>query len=166
MVTRLPLDPIAEAHRQWTAHGWEDAADGMAAATSIMRAQQIMSARVEAVVRPLGLTFARYEVLMILRFSRHGSLPLGVIGSRLQVHPTSVTNAIDRLERDRLVRRVPHPEDRRTTLAELTPAGRRLGEQATERLNAEVFTQVGLDEPDVDNLVAILRALRREAGDF
>jgi len=65
--------------------------------TSVMRAQQVLLARVDAVLSPFGLTFARFEVLMLLQFSRSGALPLSRIGQRLQVHPASVTNAIDRL---------------------------------------------------------------------
>ena len=122
---RLRFDPIAEAERQWGAHGWPDQASGMAVVTSIMRLQQIFLARADAVLRPLGLTFARYEVLMLLSFSRHGALPLGKIGERLQVNAASVTNAVDRLEADGLVARRSNPDDGRGTLAGLTAAGRR-----------------------------------------
>jgi DNA-binding MarR family transcriptional regulator len=162
----LGFDPIEEARRQWVDHGWEKAAEGMAAVTSIMRAQQIFLSRVDRVLRPLGLTFARYEVLMILVFSRAGSLPLSKIGSRLQVHPTSVTNAVDRLEEKGLIRRVPHPTDGRTTLAEVTDSGRSVAAQATEAVNTEVFTQPGLAPDQLDDLVAVLAQLRRSAGDF
>lgn len=120
----LGFDPIARAREQWVEQGWGPAADGMAAITSLMRAHQIVLARVEATLRPLGVTFARYEVLMLLWFSRRGSLPMKVIGSRLQVHPTSVTNAVDRLEDAGLVTRSTHPEDRRAMLVALTPSGR------------------------------------------
>jgi DNA-binding MarR family transcriptional regulator len=162
----LPFDPIAEARRQWVAHGWDAAAEGMAAVTSLMRAQQIMLARVEEVLRPHKLTFARYELLMLLLFSRNGSLPLSRVGDRLQVHPASVTNVVDRLERQGLVRRAPHPSDRRATLAELTDAGRQVAEAATRDLNEAVFTAPGLLPTDLDLLVSVLRTLRRTAGDF
>ncbi|GAA2223717.1 MarR family transcriptional regulator [Micromonospora olivasterospora] len=162
----LPLDPIAEARRQWAAHGWEAAAGGMAAVTSLMRAQQIALARVESVLRPYGVTFARYELLMLLHFSRAGSLPMAKIGNRLQVHATSVTNAVDRLEAAGLVKRTPHPTDRRTTLVELLPKGRELAAKATEELNAQVFTQPGLPADSVTTLVTILAEMRHEAGDF
>jgi DNA-binding MarR family transcriptional regulator len=162
----LAFDPISEARRQWRAHGWDEAADGMAAVTSVFRAQQIFLSRIEAVLRPLGLTFARYEVLMLLLFSRAGALPLNKVGSRLQVHPTSVTNAVDRLVEQRLIVRVPHSTDRRTTLAEITPAGRRLAAKATDAVNAEVFTKPGLDADGVSTLIETLRQLRRAAGDF
>lgn len=162
----LPFDPIAEARRQWVAHGWVDAAEGMAAVTSLMRAQQIVLARVEEVLRPHELTFARYELLMLLLFSRNGSLPLSRVGDRLQVHPASVTNLVDRLERQGLVRRVPHPSDRRATLAELTDAGRQLADAATADLNRVVFSAPGLADDDLSSLISVLRTLRRAAGDF
>jgi hypothetical protein len=94
----LDSDPIEEARRQWVSHGWAEAADGMAAVTSIVRAQQIVLQRIDTVLRPLDLTFARYEILTLLSFTKHGSLPMTRMGALLQVHPTSVTSAVDRLE--------------------------------------------------------------------
>jgi DNA-binding MarR family transcriptional regulator len=138
----------------------------MAAVTSIFRAQQIFLGQIDSQLRPLGLTFARYEVLMLLLFSRKGSLPLNKVGARLQVHPTSVTNAVDRLEAEGLLRRVPHPTDRRTTLARIQPKGRALAEQATKVINASVFSAPGLSEADVATLIDVLGRLRRDAGDF
>jgi DNA-binding MarR family transcriptional regulator len=162
----LPFDPIEEARRQWTAHGWDDAAPGMAAITSVMRAEQILLARVDEVLRPFELTFARYEALALLWFSQHGSLPLSKVGQRLQVHPTSVTNTIDRLEAQGLARRVPHPTDRRTTLAEITSEGRQVVAKATDALNQDAFLQTGLSDGELTDLFALLRKLRVAAGDF
>jgi DNA-binding MarR family transcriptional regulator len=138
----------------------------MAAVTSLIRAQQIYLARIDRVLRPFDLTFARYEVLMILSFSRIGSLPLNKIGARLQVHPTSITNAVDRLEEQGLLRRLAHPTDGRTTLAEITAAGRALAGKATEALNSDVFATPGLDDDQVSTLIDVLQVLRRSAGDF
>jgi DNA-binding MarR family transcriptional regulator len=163
MAQPLPFDPIAEARRQWEARGWTAAAPGMALVTSVMRVQQLLAARVDAVLRPHSLTFARYEVLMLLCFSSRGSLPLGKIGQRLQVHPASVTNAVDRLEAQRLVRRVAHPTDRRTTLAELTARGRAVAEDATADMNA-LFES--LDPAGADAAFDVLRGMRAAAGDF
>lgn len=162
----LPFDPIAEAKRHWVANGWSDAADGMALVTSVMRVQQLFNVRVDRVLRPLGLSFARYEVLMLLRFSREGKLPLGKIGTRLQVQPGAVTNAVDRLEADGLVERRPHLVDGRTTLAVLSPEGRELAHRATEELNAQVFRPSGVPEARSRELLSLLQELRREAGDF
>jgi DNA-binding MarR family transcriptional regulator len=163
---QLPFDPIAEATRQWSAHDWGAAAPGMAAVTSVVRAQQILMARVEEVLRPYDLTFARYELLTLLHFSRSGALPLSRIGARLQVHPASITNAVDRCEAQGQVRRLPHPTDRRATLAEITSAGRELVVKATESLNREVFTALGLSRDDVDALVGVLGRFRAAHGDF
>lgn len=162
----MSFDPIEEARRQWNEHGWEQAADGMAVVTSIVRADQILLARIDRVLRPLELTFARYELMVLLDFSRRGALPLGKIGARLQVHPASVTNAVNRLESDGMVTRVPHPEDGRTTLATLTPEGRRLARRATRLLNEQVFSDLGLDADEQAQLFTLLRKIRVTAGDF
>ena len=160
----LPFDPLAEARRQWEAHGLPEPA-AMEGTTSIMRAQQIVLGRVDAALRPLGLTFARYEALMLLSFTRRGRMPMAKIGVRLMVHPASVTHTIDKLEEQGLVRREPHPTDGRTTLAVLTPAGRRLAKRATAAVGKVRF---GLDMDDrrVEELVALLHDLRSAAGDF
>jgi DNA-binding MarR family transcriptional regulator len=162
----LTFDPIDAAARQWVARGWDDATPGMVAVTSVMRLQQLMLSRVDATLKPFGLTFARYELLMLLSFSRTGALPLRVIGDRLQVHATSVTNLVDKLEEQGLVSRRQHPEDRRATLAELTDAGRDLAFQATKTLNTEVFVDLGLGDRDLNQIAAIGRRFRRVAGDF
>jgi DNA-binding MarR family transcriptional regulator len=162
----LPFDPVQEAETHWISHGWASAAPGMAAVTSVMRAQQILLARVDAVLRPLGLTFARYETLMLLLFSRTGTLPMGVVGKRLQVHPTSVTNSVDRLERDNMVARLAHPTDRRAILVTLTALGHERAESATTILNEVVFEQVGLDMQQTTKLTETLAIMRANSGDF
>ena len=164
--TRLAFDPIDAARQQWVENGWASAADGMAAITSLMRAHQIVLARVEATLRPLGVTFARYEVLMLIWFSSRGSLPMKVIASRLQVHPTSVTNAVDRLEDAGLVTRSTHPDDRRAVIVALNRSGRELAERATAALNADVFERPDLPDDDLHELFDVLSRLRRTAGDF
>jgi len=163
---RIGFDPIREAERQWHAHGWSSAASGMAAVTSVMRAQQVLLGRADSVLKPMGLSFARYEVLMLLSFSRRGSLPLGKVGERLQVHRASVTNAVDGLEAAGLVRREPNPSDGRGTLGSITAKGRHVAELATEALNEHLFSDVGLEEPLLKQLFAILQEFRHAAGDF
>src|SRR5499425_3379827 len=138
----------------------------MAAVTSIMRAQQILLAGLDGLLRPHGLTFARYEALVLLSFSRAGALPLRLIGERLMVHPTSVTNTIDRLEHAGLVVRKPNPQDRRGTLAEITPAGREVVVKATEVLMAAEFGLRGYQDDQLYAMFSLLRTLRVEAGDF
>ena len=162
----LRIDPIAEARRHWTERWGDEPARPMAAVTSIMRAQQVLMARLNELLRPHGLTFPRYEALMLLSFTRTGALPLGKIGERLQVHRTSVTNIVDKLEADGLVRRVPHENDRRATLAEITDTGRETAARATANLNAAAFGIDALGNDEQEALTALLRGLRIDAGDF
>ena len=160
----LPFDPIARAAQIWEERFGP--ADAMAAVTSIMRAQQLLLAELDALLRPYGLTFARYEALILLTFSRRGSLPLRVIGERLMVHPTSVTNTIDRLEEQGMVVRRPNPRDGRGTLAEITGLGREVAERATADLMAARFGMGGYHADELGELFSLLRGLRLAAGDF
>ena len=158
-------DPIREAHSQWLRHGWSDAADGMAMVTSVVRVQQLLMERIDGVLRPLHLTFARYEVLRLLSFTQSGSMPMTRLGSLLQVHPTSVTSVVERLVRQGYVERLRREQDRRVILASLTADGRHVVEEATEHLNAQVFARPGLPGSDVVRLTELLGALRANAGD-
>jgi len=138
----------------------------MRAVTSIMRAHQILIAELDAMLRPHGITFSRYEALVLLVHSHEGALPLSKIGERLQVHATSVTNVIDRLEAAGLVRREPNPRDGRGTLAVITDEGRRVADEATEVLNQARFGLNALSNPELQQLFAVLRDLRLDAADF
>jgi DNA-binding MarR family transcriptional regulator len=160
----LPFDPIERAARIWERRFGPSSA--MAAVTSIMRAQQLLLAELDAILRPYGLTFARYEALVLLTFSREGVLPLRVMGERLMVHPTSVTNTIDRLEAAGMVLRKPNPADGRGRLAEITESGRAAVRAATGDLMAAEFGLSGYSEEDRSELFTLLRALRVSAGDF
>ncbi len=159
----LPFDPIERAAQTWEQRFGP--ASAMRAATSVFRVQQILLARFDAVLKPHQLTFARYEVLVLLTFSRTGELPLKVIGSRLMVHPTSVTNAIDRLVAAGYVSRRPNPEDGRGVLAALTDAGRDVVERATRALIDLDFGMADLPEAEREELFALLKRIRLGAGD-
>ncbi len=160
----LPFDPIDEAARQW-GRRW-DGVPAMHAVTSLMRVQQLVLARLDGLLRPHGLTFARYEALVLLVFSSRGSLPLGKMGERLQVHPTSITSIITRLVASGHVVRRQHPEDGRAVLAEITHAGRAGVEAATADLVEADFGLGALSDDDLQRLSAMLTPVRRAAGDF
>ena len=138
----------------------------MHAVTSLMRVHQLVLGQLDEILRPHGLTFARYEALVLLVFSRQGALPLGKMGERLQVHATSVTSLVDRLESAGLVVRRRHPEDGRAVLAEITDKGRAVVEKATADLVAARFAVTSLTEDQLEDLSRLLRPVRREAGDF
>jgi DNA-binding MarR family transcriptional regulator len=165
----LEFDPIDRAGELWQ-RNWPGEDPGvyasMRAVTSIMRAHQIILAELDAVLRPFDITFSRYETLVLLVHSTRGSLPLSKIGERLQVHATSVTNVIDRLEAAGLVRREPNPRDGRGTLAVITDRGRDVATEATAAFNASRFALSAVPTADLDELFRILRGLRIEAADF
>lgn len=161
---RLDFDPIERAGAIWERR-WGPG-EPMRVATSVFRAQQLLLARFDAILKPYQLTFARYEALVLLHFSRRGELPLSVVGQRLMVHPTSVTNIIDRLVGQGYVDRRPNPEDRRGVLAAITPTGREVAENATRDLMAVEFGLEALDPDDRRCLWESLRKLRVDAEDF
>ena len=163
---QLAFDPIAEARRQWELHWGSEATPQMVAVTSIMRAQQILMARLNALLDPFDLTFPRYETLMVLFYSRRGEMPLGKLSDRLQVHRASVTNVIDKLEDRGYVSRVAHESDRRTILARITDEGRAAAEQATATLNEAGFGIAPLSADACEQLFDLFEPLRRDAGDF
>jgi DNA-binding MarR family transcriptional regulator len=160
----LPFDPIARAGDLWERRCGRSPA--MLAVTSIMRAQAILIAELDAALKPYELTFARYEALVLLTFSRTGALPLSKIGERLMVHPTSVTNTIARLERQGYVSRRPNPRDGRGVLAEITASGRDACERATGDLMGADFGLGAYDDDEQGKIFDVLRSLRVTAGDF
>jgi DNA-binding MarR family transcriptional regulator len=165
MARSFDRDPILAAHRLWIENGWEDCADGLAAVTSIIRVRQVLTRRADQILAPIGLTFSRYEVLVHLYFN-DGELPLAQLGKRLQIHQTSITSLVDKLEAQDLIRRVPHPTDRRSTIAQLTPAGQQLVSRAIKRLNSDLFRDIGLTGDEVQGLFTVLTKMRRSWGDL
>ncbi len=165
----LGFDPIDRAGQLWSQR-WPDEPPAvyasMRAVTSIMRAHQILIAELDSMLRPHGITFSRYEALVLLVHSRNGALPLSKIGERLQVHATSVTNVVDRLEAAGLVRREPNPRDGRGTLAVITDEGRAVADKATAAFNEAQFGLSGVSPDDLGQLFEILRSVRVAAGDF
>ncbi len=166
-VVALPFDPIRRAAALWRARWGPDAqVPAMAAATSIMRVQQALLADFDAIVGVHGLTFARYEVLVLLAFTRGGRLPMSTVGERLMVHPTSATNTVQRLAAAGLVERLPNPRDGRGTLAAITDRGREVMEAATSDLVDGGFGLGMLTPAEQDRLFDLLRTVRAARGDF
>ena len=161
----LDFDPIEEARSNWQQHQWGDGR-AMVAATSITRAHQIVLAQINAALAPFGLTFSRFEVLALLFFARSNALPMGKIGARLQVHPTSVTSLVNRLVEDGLVERVAHPTDGRTTLVTLTRSGAEMTPKCAAALEAAGFGLDGLNPLQLDVIADTVTSLRQASGDW
>jgi DNA-binding MarR family transcriptional regulator len=88
------------------------------------------------------------------------------IGERLMVHPTSVTNTVDRLAKSGLVARRPNPNDGRGTLASITDKGREVCDAATRDLMEMDFGLSAYDAEECGEIFAMLRPLRVAAADF
>jgi DNA-binding MarR family transcriptional regulator len=163
----LPFDPIERAGELWRRRwGSGSESEAMATATSIMRVQQVLITEFDAIVGRHGLTFARYEALVLLAFSREGRLSMSKVGQRLMVHPTSATNIIQRLAAQGFVERVPNPEDGRGTLAVITDAGRKAMEAATTDLEAYRFGLGMFSPSEQAQLFELLRKVRLASHDF
>jgi DNA-binding MarR family transcriptional regulator len=161
-----PFDVVEASRRVWLEQWQPEAASGMAVYTAILRSFQLLNDQVASVVRGHDLTFARYEVLTWLATDPESSLALSWISKTLRIPPATVTNIIDRLEADGLVRRVPHPSDARTTLAVITDRGRKVATEATRDLNANVYERIALSERDRTRLVDFLAQLRASGNEF
>lgn len=148
--------------------GWAglDEEDRLAygAAAALVRSAGAATARIDQVLRPVGLTFARYEVLLLLSWTRSGSMSLGRMRDRLLIHQAAVTNLVDRLERDGLLRRVPHAKDRRTTLAEITSLGRKVVVPATRDIATQL--RLGVSDAQAEEMIELVQRLRRSAGEI
>ncbi len=138
----------------------------MSVFTAILRSYQLLNDQVNGVMKRHGFTFVQYQVLAWLETDPESSLTLSWISKTLRIPPATVTDIIDRLEDDRLVRRVPHPSDARTTLAVITAKGRRAANEATQELNATVYEGIGLTEEQRGDLVALLAQLRANGNEF
>ena len=158
-------DPIEEARQRWLDQGWNEAAPGLAFVAALARTHQLFTSRLEVELRPIGLSLARFEVLMQLIFTREGAMALGRLRGRLQVAPGAVTNAIDRLERDGFVRREISPSDGRVTIATVTKEGRKLGMKAARMLNKRVYQAMDVPPEHVDEAFEVMQKIRTSLGD-
>src|SRR2546430_9648543 len=89
---------------------------------SLLETAQAVESRLEAAVGPLGLSLAKLGVLPPLAEAR-GPLPLSELAERQHCVRSNITQLVDRLEKDGLVRRPPDPDDHPRVLSALTPPG-------------------------------------------
>lgn len=161
-----PFDVVEASRRVWLERWDAESASGMAVYTAILRSYQLLNDQVNGVVKRHGLSWPRYQVLAWLATDPESSVALSWISQTLRIPPATVTNIIDWLEDEGLVRRVPHPTDARTTLAVITARGRRVATEATEDLNATVYEPVGLSEEKRRQLLDLLGELRAHGNEF
>lgn len=164
-----PAEPGTRDPVEWTRARWAEqeqpAPEHFAAMASLMRAHQHMTAVMDEVLKAHDLTRTGFLLLSTLRVARAHSLALGRLGRQMMVHPTTVTLVIDQLEKRGLVQRTRHASDRRTILAELTPAGLAAVGRAAGDLAAQRFGLGDIDAAQAGRLTTELRTVRRGQGD-
>jgi DNA-binding MarR family transcriptional regulator len=155
----VAIDPVLVAESNWESRGWV-ARPHFRAGLSIYHCAELIRQAMTDAMAPHGLTFVLHEALAVLFFSRRGEMPMGKLGDRLLVHPTSVTSTIDRLENLELVRRMAHPTDRRATLAGITPKGRRAVASSSIRMAELRFGMTALSASQAKAVYTILARVR------
>jgi len=156
--TNNTLHVLDETRRQWVAAN-RGVPDAMEFAYVVIRAQQYLVSYFEELLTRIDLTWSRFECLVALYYSPNDQLGLKTVSERLGVHQTTITYAVDQLERQGLIARVDHPEDRRRKLATLTPSGRAKVEQAFDLLEATEFGCGGLSTNEQARAAKLLRRL-------
>lgn len=115
-------------------------------------------------LEPTGTTPGQFRLLRVLARA-DGPQRLSDIASALDVVPRSVTSKVDHAQSAGHVRRLPDPDDRRSTRVELTDSGRallaRIGEHRGQRADDLLS---GLSETDRDELLRLLRVVAGEAA--
>lgn len=165
MAMKWTGDPVRVAHDLWTANGWQETADGMASVAALGRVNQLIDKRADQILTPLDLSFARYEVLVVLYFNPE-PVSLSFVAGALQLHQATVTGLVDKLQKQGLLERRPHPDDRRSTLAAITRLGRSRTRTAIKRMNTGLFSELGLDAEQARTLMSLLATVRRGWGDL
>ena len=126
----------------------------VSAVGALLKAHHAISSRLDDLLEPHGLSVAK---LGVLRQLSRGQLPLGALAQRQSCVRSNITQLIDRMEGEDLVRRVSDPDDRRVTLAEITEAGRaRLESGRAAQAEAERVLFRELSAEEVQQLTRLL----------
>jgi DNA-binding MarR family transcriptional regulator len=137
---------------------------GYLAMSSFLRFHQLLRASVEPLLKQHGLGLTDYLLLVTLAV-RGGTLIIGELAREMLVRPTTVTFAIERLERQDLVIRSMHPTDRRAVHVAMTSQGHEVVRRATLELAPVEFGVPGSDGPVFEEIIPLLGALRDASGD-
>lgn len=124
----------------------------------LTRAYNAIRKRIEEDIKTLGLNPTEFAVLELI-YSR-GDQPIQKIGEKVLIASSSITYVVDKLEKKKLLKRKPSPDDRRVTYASITEMGIALMDEIFPRHKAaikEIFA--GLDADEKENMIEQLKKL-------
>jgi DNA-binding MarR family transcriptional regulator len=165
MPTTEQSDSVKWMRLRWWEHK-ESRPEHFAAMASLLRTTILVTDELDRVLKECQLSRTGYLILITLQMSRGQTRPLGQLSKVQLVHPTTVTLAVDQLEKAGLVRRVPHPTDRRTILARLTSEGDQMAERASDALAKIGFGLGDVSAATASQVTASLRKVRVALGDL
>jgi DNA-binding MarR family transcriptional regulator len=129
---------------------------------NVLHTAELLGRRLDRALREFGLTRGSHNALQILGGAIEPLTPTEV-SARLTVTSATVTGLVDTLEKRGLIRRRPHPDDRRSVLLEITADGRRLlDELLPELIEHEKRWAAGLAATRRDQLMRLLGAVQDE----
>lgn len=152
-------DPVSMAASAWEMR-WPER-DRMQTATELMRAHRFLIDSLDEKLRPLGLTYARYEALLLLFFDQRGALPLVELTDQLQVDTSSSFSTVRWLEDNDLLERALEPGDDGEVFAEITPKGRALTDRASQIVADARFGLDTMSDAECRQLTNLLARQRR-----
>ena len=152
-------DPVEKARRTWAERHPDES--GFVVLVSMLRTYNLLMREMERLLKPLELTLSRFEVLLLLSFTRGRALPVMRLRDLLMIHGSSATYLVDRLSGAGWVAREADPRDRRVSIVRLTDEGARMVERGVDALAGAGFGPIaGLPEDDRHALAGLLGALR------
>lgn len=131
---------------------------------SLLVTGDVLSRKVEKLLKTAHVSITQYNVLRILRGSPQG-LPCREIASRMITRDPDITRLLDRLEKQGLVSRSRETKDRRMVLTRVTAKGLHLLAELDAPVMETHRTQLGhLGRERLGLLLELLEAARQKAG--
>ncbi|MEO8026039.1 MAG: MarR family transcriptional regulator [Bryobacteraceae bacterium] len=128
---------------------------------NLAKTADLLEQRIEAVLKPFGISQTQYNVLRILRGAGKDGLSCRQIGERMISHDPDITRLIDRMEKPGLVSRSRETSDRRVVVVRITDAGLKLVKQLDEPLEKSLKESIGhVGRGKLESLIEVLELIR------
>ncbi|WYP26206.1 MarR family transcriptional regulator [Alkalihalobacillus sp. FSL W8-0930] len=124
----------------------------------LTRAIQSVKKKVEEDIKGMGLNPTEFAVLELVY--NKGDQPIQKIGEKVLIASSSITYVVDKLEKKELLKRMPSPEDRRSTYAVITEKGTQFMDEVFPK-HREAINNIcgGLSKDEKQSLIEQLKKL-------